>query len=171
MREKGCDSVSSKNIVEQLYIKHEKQMFSVAYAVLKNHADAEDAVQQSFAVILTKLDKLSLDEPEKARALLMLIAKNQALNIIRRRKKTVYLEDIDETAPLLTSEEFFSLSPEDIREALSSLPEEVKHIITLRFVYGFSAEETAELTALSTDAVYRRIRQARKILKEQLEVT
>lgn len=163
--------MSSKNIVEQLYIKHEKQMFSVAYAVLKNHADAEDAVQQSFAVILTKLDKLSLDEPEKARALLMLIAKNQALNIIRRRKKTVYLEDIDETAPLLTSEEFFSLSPEDIREALSSLPEEVKHIITLRFVYGFSAEETAELTALSTDAVYRRIRQARKILKEQLEVT
>ena len=163
--------MSSKNIVEQLYIKHEKQMFSVAYAVLKNHADAEDAVQQSFAVILTKLDKLSLDEPEKARALLMLIAKNQALNIIRRRKKTVYLEDIDEAAPLLTSEEFFSLSPEDIREALSSLPEEVKHIITLRFVYGFSAEETAELTALSTDAVYRRIRQARKILKEQLEVT
>ncbi len=158
------------SIIEQLYIQHEQQMFAVAYSILKHPADAEDAVHQAFTVLLEKQHRLTLSDDDKTRALLMIITKHQALDMLRSRKKLVFIEDIDDTAPLLTKEEFDSLDSCHIREAVKALPEEVKHIITLRFVYGFTAEETAELTGLSVHAVYRRIRQARTLLSEYLEV-
>lgn len=161
---------AEQNPVEQLYIKHERQAFSVAYNVLHNRADAEDAVQQAFAAVIDRLPRLSLDSDDKSRALLMIITKNIAINMLRSRRRSVPLEDADNAAPLLTQEEFSSLRGSEIRAAISRLPEDIKHIIALRFVYGFTAEETAELTRLSLHAVYRKIRQARKLLKEYLEV-
>ena len=40
-----------KNQFEQLYIKYKQDMYAVAYGVLKNKEDAEDAVHQSFLKI------------------------------------------------------------------------------------------------------------------------
>ena len=37
-----------KNQFEQLYIKYKQDMYAVAYGILKNKEDAEDAVHQSF---------------------------------------------------------------------------------------------------------------------------
>lgn len=40
-----------KNQFEQLYIKYKQDMYAVAYGILKNKEDAEDAVHQSFLKI------------------------------------------------------------------------------------------------------------------------
>lgn len=157
-------------ILEALYSRYERMMFSIAYSVLGSRPDAEDAVHQSFCVLISKLQRLDLSSEDGTRALLMIVVKNTALNMLRSRKRVVSVEDIDDASPLLTRDDLFSLHTDEIRDALSTLPEEIKHIVMLRFVYGFSVEETSELTGLSIDAVYRRIRRARFLLKKYMEV-
>lgn len=157
-------------LIENLYIKFERRMFGVAYGVLHNRTDAEDAVHYAFETVIEKLSRLTFENDDKTCALLAIITKNIALNMVRNRKKLIYLDGLDRNSPLLTEEEFSDISSVELSEALERLPEDVKHAITLRFVYGFSAEECAELLHCSTHAFYRRIRLARKLLKDYSEV-
>ena len=46
-----------KNQFEQLYIKYKQDMYAVAYGILKNKEDAEDAVHQSFLKIADTFSK------------------------------------------------------------------------------------------------------------------
>lgn len=48
-----------KNQFEQLYIKYKQDMYAVAYGILKNKEDAEDAVHQSFLKIADNFSKVS----------------------------------------------------------------------------------------------------------------
>ncbi|MBP1542555.1 MAG: RNA polymerase sigma factor [Oscillospiraceae bacterium] len=157
-------------LVEQLYIDHEREMYSVAFRVLKNKADAEDAVHHSFEVIIDKLDRISFRDKAKSRALLLIVAKNTALNMLRSRTKTIPLSEIGEECVKVSFEELDAVDAAQIREAVGKLPEEMRHAVMLRFVYGFSTEETSELLKLSTHVIYRRVRQARELLRNYLGV-
>ena len=46
------DSDDDKNKFEQLYLTYRQDMYKIAYSILKNNADAEDAVHQAFLQFL-----------------------------------------------------------------------------------------------------------------------
>lgn len=159
-----------EKLIEELYIKFEKQMFGVAYSVLHNCTDAEDAVHYAFETIIERLSELTFENEVKTCALLAVVTKNIALNMLRGKKRIISFEDLSFNSPPLTEEEFSRITAAELSEALGVLPDEVKHAITLRFIYGFSAEECAGLLHCSSHTFYRRIRAARKFLKDYLEV-
>ena len=67
--------------IEELYSRHGKEMYAIAYRILKDENSAEDIVQQSFLKIMDKLDRVDLSDENKTKKFLMIIARNLAIDV------------------------------------------------------------------------------------------
>ena len=51
---------TDKELVRSLYEANEQLMYNVAYNILHNRTDAEDAVQDSFVSVINHLEKIQI---------------------------------------------------------------------------------------------------------------
>ena len=154
---------SQSDQIAQLYDDYGDMVFRLAYSVLLNRADAEDAVQDVFLKYMTAAPFLRDDEHE--RAWLIRVTVNRCCDLLRRRKirSHVSLDEIVETAAE-------SAEPEvsDLMHTLSKIPEKNRGAIVLHHLEGFSVEETAKMLGISVSAVKMRLARGREALKDLL---
>lgn len=159
---------------EVLMRRHNQRLFRTARAILKDDAEAEDAVQQSYLTAYAKLGQFQ----GRARfsTWLTRIAVNESL---RRRRKRGRLDDL-ELAPephenALTAP---PRSPEQLagdgelrallEEAIDALPQSYRVVFVMRELEELDTRETAACLELSEEAVRVRLHRARRTLREWL---
>jgi RNA polymerase sigma-70 factor (ECF subfamily) len=153
---------------------HAQLVYRIAYSVLRNHHDAEDAAQETFVRVLRAKRKLSaVDDPRKW------IAKIAWRVAVERRKKLpeVPLEITEGTAiselqSQLVSAEECVLGQEMlglVQSLISALPTQLRDALTLSTVQELSPSEIAGVLEMSEAAVRSRIFRARQMVKERLE--
>jgi len=81
------DSEQDKNKFEILYTTYRKLMFYVANRILKDQYLAEDAVHQAFIKIIENLDKIEDVHCHKTKSYIVIIVRNNAINMYNRRKR------------------------------------------------------------------------------------
>lgn len=166
----------------QLIQPYEKSIYLLAYSVLKNEADAEDAAQETVLKAFTHLQQLS--SAEKLKSWVLQIAMNEAR--IRRRKDRKHLyESIEEGFEREETGDFMPrqladwrdipsevLDGKEVREqlnkALYKLPDMYREIFLLRDVQQLGEEEAAEVLGISRSAAKARLHRARLQLREEL---
>ena len=124
-------------------------LYATAYPIVRNAADAEDAVQQAVLNGLKRLDHLN--DPRAIVSWLAMIVRNAALDVVRKRKRTAGgpgsadAEEIQVAAD--APDETFQMDP-DQREivftAVADLPESQAAVITLRHVEGLDIADLAD---------------------------
>ncbi len=138
-------------------------VYRIALNGCKNHADAEDVVQNTFIKLL-KQDK-SFTDDEHAKKWLIRVAVNECNSLWRSpwRKNTTSMEE-------LTSEPSFS-TPEKsaLYYAIKELPTKYRQVIHLYYFEGYSTREIADIMSISETAVQTRLLRARQRLKEILK--
>lgn len=164
---------------EVLVKRHERRMFRIAYNLLHNREDAEDAVQEAFLKAFHKLSQFQARS--KLSTWLARITVNQALSKLRR--EPVFWSSIadasqDEDGVLPVEIADWAPNPEmlytatELREILEKnlrrLSPKLRSVFLLRDVEGLSLEETAEALGLSVAAVKARSFRARLQLREWL---
>ena len=77
-----------REFVEKIFDRYEKNMYFTAYDILRNRADAEDCVQDTFVKIIDKLDcfKKAHEEGNLAK-LVALVCRNTALDRYKGNKR------------------------------------------------------------------------------------
>jgi RNA polymerase sigma-70 factor, ECF subfamily len=169
---------------EQLTVRYERRVFTLALRIVRQEQDAEDVTQQTF---LDALEHLAGFREEASFATWLLrIATYAALKVLRKRKglDTVSLEEATESAESLDGiahPEFIAdwrQSPEQlvhlnetrrlVEEALERLDEKHRLVFLLRDVEGLSIREAAEALGLSEANVKVRLLRARLQLREDL---
>ena len=70
-------------LFEQIYYKYKGLMFHVAYGVLGQREDAEDAVQMAFEAIAKNIEKISSVDCPKTRSYIVIITERKAIDIQR----------------------------------------------------------------------------------------
>ncbi|WP_018306723.1 RNA polymerase sigma factor [Desulfitobacterium hafniense] len=159
----------SQSKLERLYSLYNKDMFYVANSILKDYHLAQDAVHTAFIKIADRLDTID----EKDRALLLSIAKNTAIDIGRQRSRRD--SSLDEIENLVGDE---SVSIEDdiinremfniLLKKINNLPNAYGELIFLKYIYGLSDQELAEMLGISLENMRMRLSRARNKLKEML---
>ncbi|HEV3033832.1 MAG TPA: sigma-70 family RNA polymerase sigma factor [Solirubrobacteraceae bacterium] len=145
---------------EVLYDRHAGELLSFCGYLLGSRADAEDAIQSTFASAHTAL--LADDRPIDARPWLFTIARNACLSILRTRRPIaeVSLQTArDEHDPVARAEQ-----REDMRRLLATLgelPERQRVALVLRELHGFSHSEIATLLGVRAAQVKSYVYQAR----------
>lgn len=147
-----------------------RQMLIVAYAKMKNKADALDIVQESWIKILKKWDHLR--DPEKLVQWAKVIVSNTANSAIRR--KVVYQEILREHAATITtnlqeSTEDAHWEREEIFAYLSELEEDTRLMFLLKYYYDWKDREIAAELKMPVGTVKARIHRGKKWLRNRLQ--
>lgn len=160
--------------LEALYNRYRTRMFSVAYSVLGNRQDAEDAVQTAFVKLAANLSSVREEDSAETGAFLSVIVKNTALDILRKRKKYIDIREL-EALPDESGTTVESMAEEIDLKALTAcvrrLPSPYYEVLFLHYVRDLTAKRTAALLGRRTATVKQQlVRGKRMLLKLMQEV-
>jgi RNA polymerase sigma-70 factor (ECF subfamily) len=153
---------------EELVKRHRGGVYRLCWSVTGNHADADDAAQESFLRVFRSLP--SFDPARPFSPWLRRIAHNASLDILAARKSrgAVSLEDdsVDPPDPSPTPEGAAAGLQEQAiaEEALAGLPPGMREAFLLRAAEGLSYREIADATGAPLGTVMSRISRARERL-------
>jgi RNA polymerase sigma-70 factor (ECF subfamily) len=151
---------------------HAQYVYRVAQAVLRNHHDAEDAVQETFLRFLRQQGNWS-----RIRNLRAWLARTAWRIALDRRRQVVPVSladaaDVVETlrAAGTTAEEVASQSQTLalVERLIASLPKDLRAPLTLSTVEEMSSAEIGESLGIPEGSVRERVSRARKVLSEKL---
>ena len=149
-------------------------LYRVAYSVLRNPADAEDAVQEAFLRVLRHRD--SLGEVRDHRVWLIRIVWNIVLDRKRRAKTRPETDDVAELARVLPST---GLSAEEVAAAaqhhaqvlacVEQLPVKEREVLMLSAFEELSSVEIATVLGITESSVRSRLFRARNLMADLLD--
>jgi len=148
-------------------------LYRVAYSVLRNPADAEDAVQEAFVRVLRHRD--TLGEVRDQRVWLIRIVWNIVLDRKRRAKTRPETDDVAELARVLPCD---GLSAEQIAAAaqhhahvlacVEKLPVKERQVLMLSAFEELTSVEIAEVLGITESSVRSRLFRARNLMADLL---
>jgi RNA polymerase sigma-70 factor, ECF subfamily len=158
---------------EDLYAKHSREVWAIAYARRMDSNLAMDIAQEAF-MRLWKHWEAGEEEIDNPRAWLMRVARNLAEDYAKsafRRNGTMAPETMNgvnskalQPLELMERAEAFGR----IRGTLMELPEADRQILTLKYAFDYDAAEIAEALGINYTAVHMRLSRARSRLGELL---
>lgn len=128
--------------IEHMYRRKENMMYHIAFMILKNKQDAEDAVHDAFISVIEKVNIIPCKAGE-IDAYLTKCVKNRALTMLKQRQKkeNYELRDYEATVSDVAVDR---LIREEIHQYFAQLDKRSREIIYMRYVYDKSYEEIAQ---------------------------
>ena len=151
-----------KLTVEEAYGKYADRVFSAAFSICRNQADADDAVQDTFIKYSTSDHDFCNEEHIKAWLLRVAINRAKDIRASFWKRNRVSWEEYMEG---LVFEE-----PEDshLFEAVMKLPEKYRVVIHLYYYEEYSIREIAEILHSRDGTIKSRLSRGRTLLKTML---
>ncbi|MGZ3421876.1 MAG: RNA polymerase sigma factor [Polyangiales bacterium] len=163
-------------LFEVVMRRHNQRVFRAARSIVKDDAEAEDVMQESYLLAFQHLS----DFAGRARfsTWLTRIVVHEALKRVRKGKRITFEEDMDDNAGDTPSGGAISTDPEKlagdrelaraIEQAVETLPDVFRAVFVLRAVEQMSVSETAQALGVPEDTVKTRLHRARAAIQKQL---
>jgi RNA polymerase sigma-70 factor (ECF subfamily) len=157
-----------------------RRLYRLARGILRDDAEAEDVVQETYVRAFTHLAQFRGDS--RLSTWLARIAINEALGRLRRDRPAVELSLLPQGGanaeiipfPLATTDDpEKSMARREIREvverAIDELPDVFRLVFIARVIEGLNLEETADLLGIRPETVKTRLHRARAMLRDNVE--
>lgn len=158
---------------DEIFRFYKDSIYFFSLSLVKNQADAEEIVQETFIQVLNHID--TLEKPSSFHSWLHKIAYNQSMNLYKRNSRTVQLdndfdlENIIEIkegpASMLSNHELVSI----VQTEIENMPDNLVRIAKLRYFDDFTTREIAEIMDIPEGTVKTRLNRVRKLIKPKLE--
>jgi RNA polymerase sigma-70 factor (ECF subfamily) len=158
---------------EWLMRRHNEHVYRIARAIVRDDAEAEDVMQQSYVNAFMHLRQFN--GAARFSTWLTRIAINEALARVRRRDRH---DAFDEARPTGDSSSGPAFDPERLASAgelralletaIDGLPDGTREVFVLRDVEGLTTIETAACLGVSEDVVKTRLSRGRASLRRLL---
>jgi RNA polymerase sigma-70 factor (ECF subfamily) len=171
------DETAIRTVIQR----NNQRLFRIARGILKDDAEAEDAVQEAYVRAFTRLT----DFRGEARfsTWLTRIVINEALGRLRVRRPVVpWAEETEaEASGQIVQFPMLSTQPDPERamaqheihhlleRAIDALPDAFRIVLIARVIEEMSIEETSELFGIRPETVKTRLHRARDMLRKDLE--
>ncbi len=153
---------------------HQNAVYNLAYRILGNRVEAEDAAQETFLRAYANLERYDMARP--FRTWLLSITSNFCIDRLRRRR--LKWLSIDEPLPPRTVLHSEEIEPEAaaiasertalIQSLLAELSPEHRAAVVLHYWYDYSYQEIAEMLRTTESAIKSRLFRARQTLAAKL---
>ena len=154
---------------EEILQRFEIPLLQYATRIIGDREMARDVVQETFIKFQRNG---SLDREDKAATWLFIVCRNGALNICRKERRMMYLDE--ELIESRRDEQPMPFERIEEREAsgflmkiLATLPSRQQEVLQLKFQNDLSYQEIAEITKTSANSVGVLIHTALKTLRQQ----
>jgi RNA polymerase sigma-70 factor (ECF subfamily) len=166
----------------ELAMEYMPALYSAALRMTRNPADAEDLVQETYLKAYRGFGTFT--EGTNLKAWLYRILTNTYINSYRAAKRRPEIADVEDVEDLYLyrrlsnegpdagrsaeDEVLESLTDDEVKSALESLPDNFRMAVLLADVEGFSYQEIADITEVPIGTVMSRIHRGRKALQKAL---
>lgn len=168
--EKAPDKEKFRCIYEQYY----KLLYCIAYEILHNEEDAEDAVQETFMRIVQNLFKISDPICPETKNFVVIICKNVAFTMLKKKKR----EKVEELADYYPDERHH-INPQKVCsdhdtirivvQAILELSDRYRDCLYMELVQELGYQEIASVLGEKPETVRKRIQRGKKQLRKKLE--
>lgn len=158
---------------DQVYELYSHKLFSFAFKILKNEAEADDIVQEVFVKIWESRHKL--EDYKLLNSYIFTIAYNNSIDLIRKRiNNAKYLEHLKNSAvinftPTIISHIEYNELNIQTEKLIASLPERQKQVYLLHREEGLTYPEIAEKLGISKNTVENHMVKALKYLRQNID--
>lgn len=153
-----------------LVTRYQTAVYNMAYRMLGDPTEAEDAAQEVFVRAWNQLHTFQIDR--RFSTWLLSIASHYCIDMLRRRKPSAPLDDVALYVPSDDPQpEELALRAEQsemVQQLLNTLPDKYRSVTVLRYYNDLSYDEISRATGLSESAVKTQLHRARKMLADQL---
>ncbi|HET9495168.1 MAG TPA: sigma-70 family RNA polymerase sigma factor [Chloroflexia bacterium] len=150
--------------------RYQSAVYNLAYRMLGDPTEAEDAAQEVFVRAWNQLHTFQQDR--RFSTWLLSIASHHAIDMLRRRKPQAPLDDvalfIESDDPQPDELALRGEQREMVQRLLNRLPEKYRSVTVLRYYNDLSYDEIARATGLTESAVKTQLHRARRMLAELL---
>ncbi|MCH5272255.1 MAG: sigma-70 family RNA polymerase sigma factor [Lachnospiraceae bacterium] len=161
-----------KGKFERLFRTYYQSMLKEAQRIIGSYAEAEEVVQEVFFKVIEVLDKFPEKPCKKEHSLLIIMTRNKAIDIVRKkgkRSETSFgeerlLEDLSDPEVEYIQKE----GVEKILSFLDELPENYRSVLLLHIADGWKVKDIAEFLGISVHMAEVRLSRGKKLLKNRI---
>jgi RNA polymerase sigma-70 factor (ECF subfamily) len=165
----GWDQDEAYRFVEELFAKHQHEIYAYLLRMLRDPELAADLTQDAFVKAYRAYD--SLQKPENARAWLYQIAHRVALDNLRRNKIVRFVPLVGESRNTAPSAEHLVMEARlsgELQRALERIPERQRQALLLAELHDLTGLELAAALGVSHVAARALLTRARESLRQAL---
>lgn len=152
----------------ELYKMYYKAMYNTSLRIVNQTAAAEDIMQDSFLDAFRNLENYR--GISSFGTWLRRIVINNSLDFLKKNAGLSFLEEYDQQIPQEEEdEEDFTPKIEEIRKAISELPDEYRLVLSLYLLEGYDHNEIGEILNISNNTSRIRFFRAKKKLLENIK--
>lgn len=155
--------INKDTFCEQIRLQ-EKAMYSLAFSVVRNEADAADVIGEAILRAYRNMD--TLKDIKAFRSWILRIVHNTSVDFIRKNSKVIPLDEVEIVENNNENNFINSLS---LKEAINSLNQPYRAVIVLYYYENLSTSQIAKITDTTIVTVKQRLSRARKQLRELLK--
>ena len=151
--------------IAEIYERHNKMVYRVCFAYMKNTADTEDMVQDAFYQMIKT--NVRFENAEHEKAWLIRTATNLCKNNLKHWwRKRENIDDIDNYESIQTDNDF---ETDDILEIIMNLPDKYKTVIYLYYYEGYNSVEISKILKKPQSTIRNHLHEARELLRNRIE--
>lgn len=160
--------------LRELYDQYGRVAFGLAYRVTGDATAAEEVVQDAFVTVWSRASSFDAQKSTNVRGWLLSVVHNRGIDYRRREldrgpgRASMESAEQELSTPDVWDEVGASLDAEEVRTAMSDLPDEQRRPIELSFFHGLTHAEIANEENASLGTVKSRIRLGLKKLSTTL---
>ncbi|MEM7186603.1 MAG: RNA polymerase sigma factor, partial [Bacteroidota bacterium] len=146
-------------------------MYNTALRIVKNTAEAEDVMQESFITAFTKLD--SFRGTASFGSWLKRIVINNSIVQYRKSQRFVevpeenFTEELDDSSEV-DSEDYGQIKSQQLLSCMNLLNDSYKNVLTLHFIEGFDYQEICDILDISYANCRTLVSRAKESLRKKL---
>ncbi|MBB6637257.1 RNA polymerase sigma factor [Cohnella thailandensis] len=146
----------------ELYGRNADTVYRLCYLLLRNSADADDAVQSIFLKVLK--DNRTFNDREHERAWLIVAAKNHCKDMLKSwwRSRRVDVKELPE------AKHWDDREQSELLSKLLLLPEKYKTVLYLYYYEGYSVRELAGLLKRKESTIQTQLAKGRERLRQEI---
>ena len=169
--------------LEKLMDIYSGKLYYYCNSILRNNADAEEAVQDTFIKVYKKIDSFNIST--NFSSWIYRIASNTAKDLLRKRKTHAVCISFDKPLneenrsdnirleiPDNSKNPEKAIQEKELKEVIlnqvTELPELYREVLQLRHIEDFTYEEISEILYCKVGTVKSRLARAREILRKQI---
>ncbi len=168
---KKKNSAPQISFIEECYRLYEQKMYRVAYRILNDEGQAEDAVSEAFIRLMKKDVFFEDTESDDCKRYIIKVIKNVSINIYNKNKREqelIYLSDKEDTSSSLYDPASV-IGNIELEESISYLPDKYYDVIDCLIYKNLSVKETAVELNISEVNVRKRFERAKAMLRNRVK--
>ncbi|MBQ8815901.1 MAG: sigma-70 family RNA polymerase sigma factor [Lachnospiraceae bacterium] len=169
MQGSSSETRSDKEIIQKLYIENKQKLYYLAWKILRNETDAEEAVHICFLKLTERFERYRKQPYENLVKLCTTIVKHAAADIVREGERKAYFDDginineldVPDAEPDVLEQLINDYENQRVTEAMMQLPEKERELLALQYELGLKPKEIGELLGVSSAIVRKRMLRSR----------